>query len=54
MLFRSPTVSALSFVGNKEFDTETIRKALKDIGISEARIFDRSSLERAQQELKRQ
>jgi outer membrane protein insertion porin family len=49
-----PTISSLTFVGNKEFDTDTIRKALKDIGISEARIFDRSSLERAQQELKRQ
>ena len=49
-----PTISSLTFVGNKEFDTDTIRKALKDIGISEARIFDRSSLERAEQELKRQ
>lgn len=49
-----PTISALSFVGNKEFDTETVKKALKDIGLAEARIFDRSSLERAEQELKRQ
>ncbi|MEO8486849.1 MAG: POTRA domain-containing protein, partial [Betaproteobacteria bacterium] len=39
-----PTISALSFVGNKEFDTETVKKALKDIGIAEARIFDRSAL----------
>jgi outer membrane protein insertion porin family len=30
--------------GNK-FDTETVKKALKDIGLAEARIFDRSSLE---------
>jgi outer membrane protein insertion porin family len=29
-------------------------RALKDIGIAEARIFDRSALERAEQELKRQ
>ena len=49
-----PTVSSLSFVGNKEFDTETVKKALKDIGIAEARIFDRSALDRAEQELKRQ
>ena len=49
-----PTISSITFVGNKEFDTDTIRKALKDIGISEARIFDRSALERAEQELKRQ
>jgi outer membrane protein insertion porin family len=49
-----PTISSITFVGNKEFDTDTIRKALKDIGLSEARIFDRSALERAEQELKRQ
>lgn len=49
-----PTISSLTFVGNKEFDTDTIRKALRDIGISEARIFDRSALDRAEQELKRQ
>ncbi len=49
-----PTISSLTFVGNKEFDTDTIKKALKDIGIADARIFDRSALERAEQELKRQ
>jgi outer membrane protein insertion porin family len=49
-----PTISSLTFVGNKEFDTDTIKKALKDIGIAEARIFDRSALDRAEQELKRQ
>ena len=49
-----PTISRLDFVGNKEFDTETLRKAMKDIGIADARIFDRSALERAEQELKRQ
>src|SRR6476646_2119194 len=49
-----PTISSISYVGNKEFDTDTIKKALKDIGIAEARIFDRSALDRAEQELKRQ
>ncbi len=49
-----PTISSLTFVGNKEFDTDTIKKALKDVGIAEARIFDRSALDRAEQELKRQ
>jgi outer membrane protein insertion porin family len=49
-----PTISSLTFVGNKEFDTDTVKKALKDIGIAEARIFDRSALDRAEQELKRQ
>ena len=49
-----PTISSLTFVGNKEFDTDTVKKALTDIGIAEARIFDRSALDRAEQELKRQ
>jgi outer membrane protein insertion porin family len=49
-----PTISSITFVGNKEFDTDTVKKALKDIGLAEARIFDRSALERAEQELKRQ
>jgi hypothetical protein len=48
-----PTISSITYVGNKEFDTDTIKKALKDIGITEARIFDRSALDRAEQELKR-
>ncbi len=49
-----PTISSLTFVGNKEFDTETVKKALKEVGIADGRIFDRSALERAEQELKRQ
>ncbi len=49
-----PTISSITFVGNKEFDTQTITKAMKDIGLAEARIFDRSVLDRAEQELKRQ
>jgi outer membrane protein insertion porin family len=49
-----PTISSLTFVGNKEFDTETVKKALREIGVSESRIFDRSALDRAEQELKRQ
>jgi outer membrane protein insertion porin family len=49
-----PTISSLTFVGNKEFDTDTIKKALREIGVSESRIFDRSALDRAEQELKRQ
>jgi outer membrane protein insertion porin family len=49
-----PTISSITFAGNKEFDTDTLKKALKDIGLTEARIFDRSALDRAEQEMKRQ
>ena len=42
-----PTISAIDVTGAKEFDKDTLKKALKDIGITEARIFDRSALDRA-------
>jgi outer membrane protein insertion porin family len=49
-----PTISQIDITGTKEFDKEVLRKALKDIGIAESRIFDRSALDRAEQEFKRQ
>ena len=49
-----PTISKVDLSGNKEFDTDTLKKALKEIGVAEARIFDRSALDRAEQEMKRQ
>src|SRR5438128_3967046 len=49
-----PTISQIDIVGTKEFEKDTLKKALKDIGIAESRIFDRSALDRAEQEFKRQ
>ena len=49
-----PTISKVEITGNKEFDSDTLKKALKDIGVADARIFDRSALDRAEQEMKRQ
>ena len=49
-----PTISQIDIVGAKEFDKDTLKKALKDIGVAESRIFDRSALDRAEQEMKRQ
>jgi outer membrane protein insertion porin family len=49
-----PTISQIDIVGVREFDKDTLKKALKDIGVADARIFDRSALDRAEQELKRQ
>lgn len=48
-----PAIAQLEFSGNKDIDTETLRKGLKEAGIAESRIFDRAALERAEQELKR-
>ncbi len=49
-----PAVGAVELSGVKEFDKEQLKKALADNGLSEGRIFDRSVLDRAEQELKRQ
>jgi outer membrane protein insertion porin family len=49
-----PAVASIDVTGAKEFDKEAVRRALRDIGLAESRVFDRSVLERAEQELKRQ
>lgn len=49
-----PAIAAVEFTGAKEFDKDQLTKALKDIGLGEARIYDKSIAERAEQELKRQ
>jgi len=49
-----PSVAAVEFVGLKEFDKEVIARALKDVGLSEGRPFDKALADRAEQELKRQ
>jgi outer membrane protein insertion porin family len=49
-----PAIASVDIVGAKEFDKDTLKKVLRDQGLGESRIFDRSVLERAEQELKQQ
>ena len=49
-----PTVADVSFSGTKEFDKDVLVKALKDIGLSDGRPFDKAVADKAEQELKRQ
>lgn len=49
-----PGIASVEFKGIKEFDADTLKGALKDIGIGEGKILDRSLLDKAEQELKRQ
>ena len=49
-----PAIAQIDFVGVKEFDKDALKKGLREVGLAESRIFDRSLLERAEQELKRQ
>ena len=49
-----PVIAQIDFVGLKEFDKDQLISGLKEAGFSISRSFDRSMLERAEQELKRQ
>ena len=49
-----PAIAQIDFVGLKEFDKDQLTKGLKESGFSVSRTFDRSMLEKAEQELKRQ
>ncbi|MFA7665191.1 MAG: outer membrane protein assembly factor BamA, partial [Burkholderiaceae bacterium] len=49
-----PAIASVDIVGAREFDKEALKSVLRDQGLGESRIFDRSVLERAEQELKQQ
>ncbi len=49
-----PTVADVDFSGTKEFDKDVLKKALRDIGLTEGRPYDQGLADRAEQELKRQ
>ncbi len=49
-----PAISAVDFAGDKEFDKDTLTKAMKSVGLSPGQYFDKSLVDKAEQELKRQ
>ena len=49
-----PTVADVEFAGIKEFDKDVLKKALRDVGLTDGRPFDKALVDRAEQELKRQ
>jgi outer membrane protein insertion porin family len=49
-----PSIAEVDFSGTKEFDKEVLKKALRDIGLTDGRPFDMALVDRAEQELKRQ
>ncbi len=46
-----PAIASLSFDGNKILDDEQLAKVLTDVGIAQGRVFNRSVLERLENEL---
>lgn len=49
-----PTIAELTFLGAKEFDKDNLTKALREVGLSAGRSYDKALADRAEQELKRQ
>ncbi|MEA2094139.1 MAG: POTRA domain-containing protein, partial [Pseudomonadota bacterium] len=47
-------ISSIEITGNQDLETEQLLEGLKDIGLAEGRVFDRSLLEKVEQELRRQ
>jgi len=49
-----PAIAQINITGSKAFEKDKLKEGLKQAGLSESRIFSRSMLDRAEQELKRQ
>jgi len=49
-----PAIATIEIEGAKEFTKENLKDGLKQAGISESKIYDKSLLDRAEKELKRQ
>jgi len=46
-----PSIAGISIVGTREFSEADLKKGLKELGLAEARIFNKSLLDRVEQEL---
>ncbi|WP_179405232.1 outer membrane protein assembly factor BamA, partial [Burkholderia guangdongensis] len=49
-----PAIASVDFTGTKEFDKENLTKALRAVGLSDGRYYDKALVDKAEQELKRQ
>lgn len=49
-----PSIASVRLLGTKEFSEDDLKKSLKQFGLTEGRVFDRSLLDRIEQELRQQ
>jgi outer membrane protein insertion porin family len=49
-----PAIATVDITGSKDIEKDALKKSIRDIGVVEARLFDRAQVERAEQEIKRQ
>src|SRR5688500_12153874 len=43
-----PAIAQIDFSGMKEFEPDTVRKVLRDLGLAEGRVFDRAERDNAE------
>lgn len=49
-----PAITDIAIEGNEDIETEPLLESLKDIGLAEGQVFNRSLLDKVEQELRRQ
>jgi outer membrane protein insertion porin family len=49
-----PAIGQIEIAGAKEFNKDQLKESLKQVGLAESRIYDKSLLDKAEKELKRQ
>ncbi len=49
-----PAIAQIDIEGAKEFSSDKLKEGLKQVGLSEAKIYDKALLDRAEKEIKRQ
>ena len=49
-----PSITDIQFSGNKAFQSDKLKEGMKGIGLAEGQIYDKSKLEFAEQEIKKQ
>ncbi len=49
-----PTIADVDFAGSREFEKDALKKAVREIGLTDGRPYDKALTDRAEQELKRQ
>lgn len=49
-----PSIASISIRGTDEFSEEDLKKALKEIGLAEGRVFNKSIMDRVEQEMRQQ
>lgn len=49
-----PSIAGIKIIGTREMSEEDLKKGLKEIGLAEGRVFNKSLLDRVEQELRQQ